>query len=60
MAVLRKTVTVLRCERCGYEWFPKDPTQLPEVCPNRRCKSFAWNKPRRVKRRARRTRRPSR
>ena len=53
MAVLRKTVIVLRCERCGYEWFPKDPQQLPAVCSNRKCKSFAWNKPR-PKRRAKR------
>ncbi len=46
MAVLRKTVTVLRCERCGYEWFPKDPQKLPAVCSNRKCKSLVWNKPR--------------
>jgi len=55
MAVLRKTVTALRCERCGYEWFPKDPEKLPEVCSNRKCKSFAWNKPRQ-KRRTKRAR----
>jgi hypothetical protein len=46
MAVFQKTFTVIRCERCGYEWIPKDPKQLPTVCSNRACKSPAWNKPR--------------
>jgi hypothetical protein len=46
MAVLRKTVTVLQCERCGYEWFPKNPQKLPDVCSNRECKSPYWNRPR--------------
>ena len=46
MAVLRRTVTILRCERCGYEWSPKDPERLPAVCSNKACKSPAWNKPR--------------
>ncbi|MFI5364976.1 MAG: hypothetical protein ACHQ4J_05070 [Candidatus Binatia bacterium] len=46
MAVLRKMVTILRCERCGYEWAPNDPAQLPAVCSNKACKSPAWNKPR--------------
>jgi hypothetical protein len=46
MAVLRKVVTILRCERCGYEWPPNDPDTLPAVCSNKECKSPAWNKPR--------------
>ena len=47
MAVLRKTVTAYRCERCGYEWLPRfDDAPLPTVCANRKCKSPAWNKPR--------------
>jgi len=50
MAVLRKVVTVLRCERCGYEWFPRDPGTLPDVCSNKECKSPAWNKPRQKRR----------
>jgi len=49
MAVLRKVVTILRCERCGYEWPPNDPAQLPAVCSNKACKSPAWNKPRPLK-----------
>lgn len=46
MAVYKKTFVVIRCERCGYEWIPKDPKHLPAVCSNRACKSPAWNKPR--------------
>jgi len=57
MAVLRKTVMVLRCERCGYEWFPNDPGQLPAVCSNKQCKSPAWNKPLAAKQRKLRKRR---
>ncbi len=46
MAVYKKTFVVVRCERCGYEWIPKDPEQLPAVCSNRKCKSPYWNRPR--------------
>jgi len=46
MAVYSKTVTAVRCERCGYEWIPKNPKHLPTVCANLECKSPAWNKPR--------------
>lgn len=56
MAVVRKMVTMLRCERCGYEWLPNDPAQLPTVCSNKECKSPAWNKPRQ-KRSAKRVKR---
>lgn len=35
----------LKCNRCGHTWKPrnKDP---PTVCPNPKCKSPYWNKPR--------------
>jgi hypothetical protein len=56
MAVFKKTFVVVRCERCGYEWIPKDPQKLPAVCSNRRCKSFAWNKPRPKRKPAAKTR----
>lgn len=35
-----------KCIRCGYEWWPKDPTRLPGTCP--KCKSPYYNR-RRVK-----------
>lgn len=35
----------LRCNRCGYEWFPRAP-QHPAVCANKQCKSPYWNKKR--------------
>ena len=34
-----------RCDRCGYEWIPRDLEVEPEACP--KCKSPYWNKPRR-------------
>ena len=37
----------LTCLRCGYSWFPRS-TQLPKVCPNRKCKSPYWNRKRRT------------
>ena len=39
--VIRK----VKCFRCGYEWFPRKVTQ-PAHCPNRKCNSPYWNKPR--------------
>jgi hypothetical protein len=48
---------MIRCERCGYEWIPKNPKQLPTVCANLTCKSPAWNKPRPAKQRKHRKRR---
>lgn len=50
MAVYQKRVTMIRCERCGYEWIPKDPEHLPAVCANLACKSPYWNKPRQPRR----------
>ena len=33
-----------RCERCNYEWLPRDLDVEPEACP--KCKSAYWNRPR--------------
>jgi DNA-directed RNA polymerase subunit RPC12/RpoP len=38
------TLSGFRCDRCGHEWFPRDKTQEPVVCP--KCKSPYWNRPR--------------
>jgi rubrerythrin len=46
MAILRKTFTVYRCERCGHEWIPRGD-RPPDVCPSPTCKSPYWDRPRR-------------
>lgn len=38
--------TTLQCNRCWTTWHPRNPDQLPEVCP--KCKSRYWNRARRV------------
>ena len=35
----------LKCNRCGHSWTPRSD-ELPTVCPNPKCKSPYWNKPR--------------
>lgn len=32
------------CMRCGYVFYPKNG--LPKTCPNKKCRSPYWNKPR--------------
>jgi len=32
-------ITLLRCQKCGHEWFPRTP-EPPKVCP--KCKSYEW------------------
>jgi hypothetical protein len=49
MAVLTRTVTVYRCDRCEHEWIPRGALDnsdgpLPVVCSA--CKSPYWNRPR--------------
>ena len=39
---------VLKCLRCGHSWRPRED-KLPTVCPNTKCKSPYWNKPRQTK-----------
>lgn len=36
---------ILECLRCGHTWRPRTD-KLPAVCPNPKCKSPYWNKPR--------------
>jgi hypothetical protein len=38
------TVTQYVCERCGWEWLPREATK-PRICPS--CKSPYWDRPRR-------------
>jgi len=45
MARVPITVMGWKCERCGYEWIPRNPNSEPEVCA--KCKSPYWNRPRR-------------
>ena len=35
-----------RCERCGHEWVPRNQEHAPKVCPNPKCKSPYWDRPR--------------
>lgn len=35
-----------RCERCEWEWLPRDKTKDPKVCP--KCKSPYWDTPRKA------------
>jgi len=44
MAVLKKLMTVFRCERCEHEWVPRNTEEKPRVCP--KCKSPYWDRPR--------------
>jgi hypothetical protein len=44
MARVPITVMGCRCERCDYEWIPRDLDVEPEACP--KCKSPYWNRPR--------------
>lgn len=40
----RKTLRKLKCQRCGYEWWPRFPKK-PLICPNRECGSLRWDEP---------------
>jgi len=35
----------LICQRCGWKWIPRK-NETPAVCPNPKCHSPWWNKPR--------------
>ena len=47
MGIKAKSFRVCVCERCGYEWIPRDVNKLPEICAG--CLSPYWNKPRKNK-----------
>jgi len=44
--IIMVEVEKLKCTRCGYEWWAKDPEVDPKVCANPKCKSPYWNKER--------------
>lgn len=44
----KTTGKTLICLRCGHSWKTREPGN-PKVCPNPKCKSPYWNKPRRDK-----------
>jgi hypothetical protein len=52
---MMKTVTpkvkvdAYECTRCGHVWVPRKDTTLPVTCPNRKCNSPYWDKPRKTK-----------
>lgn len=39
----------LFCHRCGHIWVRRNLDRLPATCPNQKCKSPYWNRPRRAK-----------
>lgn len=51
MAKRKVAVWQYTCERCGHEWTQREAgSEPPKVCPNRRCKSLYWNRPRKSER----------
>lgn len=40
-----KPLKPLKCNRCGFEWYPRTPTK-PQACANKACRSPYWDKPR--------------
>ena len=34
----------LKCVRCDYEWIPRKE-EIPKLCPNKKCRSAYWDKP---------------
>ena len=48
MAKRKVAVWAYTCERCGHQWIQKQlGIPEPKVCPNSRCKSPYWDRPRR-------------
>lgn len=37
----------LKCLRCDHTWYQRSPNGPPKVCPNPKCKSPYWDRPRR-------------
>jgi hypothetical protein len=60
MAISTIEVTLYTCERCEYQWIPRDAlsaTEPPKVCPSPTCKSPYWNVPRTKPKKATRAKR---
>ena len=36
------------CNQCGHTWSPNTPH--PKRCPNQKCQSPRWNKPKKIRR----------
>jgi ribosomal protein L37E len=36
------------CKRCGHKWIPKKK-DVPRSCPNPKCRSIYWDRPRKKK-----------
>jgi len=36
---------MVECLRCGWKWFPRKLGR-PRLCPNHKCQSTAWDRPR--------------
>ena len=43
----KRVLTVFVCDRCRWEWVPKDAAKPPERCP--KCKSPYWDRPERMR-----------
>jgi len=48
MAMRIITVAEFECERCGWKWMPRSE-EKPRSCPNPKCRSIYWDKPRKNK-----------
>lgn len=46
-----RIVRELECKRCGHKWLPRKP-EIPLCCPNAKCRSRYWNRPRRIRKSA--------
>jgi hypothetical protein len=44
----RPVISALTCFRCDHSWYPRspDPEERPITCPNRKCRSPYWHRPR--------------
>ena len=50
MSMIKKeliSIPKLKCLRCGWEWIPRKPEVI--LCPNPKCRSPYWNRPRKGK-----------
>jgi len=41
-------INAWKCERCGHNWVARKK-EIPRSCPNPKCRSIYWDKPKRVK-----------